>query len=227
MAQIFAAAAASLIGPATSRSCMPSPFWFSLITMIGRNPVSGPLDLHFRSPRQRARKPGIEFAPPTSTPNSVRCTASVGAVVAGSCSFTSSFDDGDVTTSAIGAAAMTFAGPGSTNLGAAGSGGASTDLETREVAPGTTEATLADGAAGEVGATRGSGPEARIGGFSAVAGALAATCGTADADGSFWAAAGASVDDATAGAGIAGEVGEVAAAALAETGAVDAAAMEA
>jgi len=71
-AQILAAAAASLTGPATSRSCMPSPLRFSLITMIGRKSASGAFDLDLSSPRQSARKPGIEFAPPTSTPNSVR-----------------------------------------------------------------------------------------------------------------------------------------------------------
>ena len=77
-AQIFAAAAASLSGPATSRSCMPSPLLPSLITMIGRNVVSAAFDLDFRSPRHSARKPGSELAPPTSTPNSVRWTAELG-----------------------------------------------------------------------------------------------------------------------------------------------------
>src|SRR5690242_2048571 len=177
VAQIFAAAAASLIGPATRRSCMPSPFWFSLITMIGRTAVSGPFDLHFRSPRQRARKPAIEFAPPTSTPNSVRCTASAGAVAAASCSFRSSLGDDDATTSGSGAAVMTFGGAGSTIFGAAGSGGASTDFETSELTAGITVATLADGAAAEFWVARGSGPDATIGGFSAPAGALPATGG--------------------------------------------------
>lgn len=178
-AKVFAAAA-SLIGPATSRSCIPSPFWFSLITMIGRNAVRGPFNLHFKSPRQRARKPGIEFAPPTSTPNSVRCTASAGA--ADSCSFTSSLGDDDATKSGSGAAVMTFAGAGSTIFGAAGSGGASTDFETSELAAGVRTGALADDAAGEAGPTRGSAPEATIGGFSGVAGALAAAGAAGAAD---------------------------------------------
>ena len=74
MAQIFAAAPASLSGPATSRSCMPSPPVPSLITMIGRNAASGAFDFDFNSPRHSARRPATELAPPTSTPNSVRCS---------------------------------------------------------------------------------------------------------------------------------------------------------
>ena len=73
-AQIFAAAAASLSGPATSRSCMPSPLVPSLITMIGRSAASGAFDRDFSSPRHSARRPSSELAPPTSTPNSVRWT---------------------------------------------------------------------------------------------------------------------------------------------------------
>jgi hypothetical protein len=71
-AHIFAAAAASVSGPATSRNCMPRPLLFSLITMIGRNVVRAAFDFDLRSPRHSARKPLTEFAPPTSTPNSVR-----------------------------------------------------------------------------------------------------------------------------------------------------------
>ena len=56
-AQILAAAPASFSGPATSRSCMPSPLVPSLITMIGRSAVSGAFDLDFSSPRHSARKP--------------------------------------------------------------------------------------------------------------------------------------------------------------------------
>ena len=56
---------------------MPSPLLFSLITMIGRNAASAAFDFDFRSPRHSARKPPTEFAPPTSTPNSVRWTASL------------------------------------------------------------------------------------------------------------------------------------------------------
>src|ERR1700689_717848 len=79
-AQIFAAAAASLIGPATSRTCIPKPLLFSLMTMMGRSVVSAALDLDLRSPCQSARKPGIELAPPTSTPNSVCWATSSGLV---------------------------------------------------------------------------------------------------------------------------------------------------
>ena len=45
--------------------------------MIGRNVVSAAFDLDFRRPRHSARRPATEFAPPTSTPNSVRCTATL------------------------------------------------------------------------------------------------------------------------------------------------------
>src|ERR1700732_1999392 len=89
-AQIFAAAAASLIGPTTNLSCMPSPLLLSLMTMIGRNVVSAAFDLDLRSPRHSARKPGSEFAPPTSIPNSVRWTANLGAADAESDSAASS-----------------------------------------------------------------------------------------------------------------------------------------
>ena len=76
VAQILAAAAASVSGPATSRSCMPSPLLPSLITMIGCSAASGALDRDLSRPRHSARKPPTELAPPTSTPNSVRLTAS-------------------------------------------------------------------------------------------------------------------------------------------------------
>src|SRR6185295_7518315 len=46
-AQIRAAAPASFRGPATRRSCMPSPPVASLMTMIGRNAASGAFDLDF------------------------------------------------------------------------------------------------------------------------------------------------------------------------------------
>ena len=61
-AQIFAAAAASRKGPATSRNCMPSPPEPSLITMIGRSSASGALARDLSSPRHSARKPAIELA---------------------------------------------------------------------------------------------------------------------------------------------------------------------
>src|SRR6185437_1878621 len=80
VAQILAAAAASVSGPATSRNCMPSPLLPSLITMIGCSAASGAFDRDLSRPRHSARKPPTELAPPTSTPNSVRLTASWGEV---------------------------------------------------------------------------------------------------------------------------------------------------
>src|SRR5712675_670681 len=74
-AQIFAAVAATLSGPATSRNCMPSPVLLSFTTMIGRSAANDAVDFDLRSPRHSARRPLNELAPPTSTPNSVRCTA--------------------------------------------------------------------------------------------------------------------------------------------------------
>ena len=61
-AQILAAAAASLSGPATSRNCIPAPVLLSLIMMIGRNAASGAFDLDLSRPRHSARKPPTEFA---------------------------------------------------------------------------------------------------------------------------------------------------------------------
>src|SRR5882757_5474447 len=132
MAQIFAAAAASLSGPATSRSCMPSPVLLSLITMIGRNVVSGAFDVDLSSPRHSARSPPTEFAPPTSTANSVRCTASLDAAAWDPSGSASSAGEVAATTSGIGAAVMVFAGfsgSGSLSFAAAGSGGAIIDLD--------------------------------------------------------------------------------------------------
>src|ERR1700735_957817 len=82
-AQIFAAAAASVSGPATSRSCMPSPVLLSFTMMIGRNAASGAFALDLRSPRHSARNPPTELAPPTSTPNSVRWTLDIDSVASG------------------------------------------------------------------------------------------------------------------------------------------------
>lgn len=119
-AQILAAAAASLSGPATSLSCMPSPVLLSFTTMIGCNSASGAFALDLRSPRHSARKPPSEFALPTSTPNSVRCTATFGSVSTASGSVLV-----EATTSGIGAATMGLAGfSGSISFDAAESGGA-------------------------------------------------------------------------------------------------------
>ena len=78
-AQILAAAPASFSGPATRRSCMPSPLVLSLMTMIGRNAASGAFDLDFNSPRHSMRRPFTELAVPRSTPNSVRRSETFGA----------------------------------------------------------------------------------------------------------------------------------------------------
>ena len=125
-AQIFAAAAASLKGPATSRNCMPSPLLRSFTTMIGRSEaIAAAFDLS--RARHSPRKPSIEFAPPRSTPNSVRCTAisdgafdSAGSGAAGAAA----------TTSGTGVAVMTSGGcSGTISFAAAGSGGAIIDLD--------------------------------------------------------------------------------------------------
>src|SRR6266481_3284332 len=124
-AQIFAAAAASVRGPAARRSCMPSPVALSFTMMIGRNPASSESDLV--SPRQSARKPPIELAVPTSTANSVRCTA---AWAAASSDASGSFGVTDATTvDAGGSPAWASAGlSGSISFNAPGSGGARIDL---------------------------------------------------------------------------------------------------
>src|ERR1700676_476851 len=128
-AQIFAAAAASSSGPATSRSCMPSPLEPSLITTIGRNVVKAAFALDFRSPRHSARKPLSEFALPTSTPNSVRCTATF-AGAASDASDPASSAGGDAATSGRGAFSTPFMGfSGSISFEAAASGGAMIDFD--------------------------------------------------------------------------------------------------
>src|SRR6266496_837653 len=140
-AQIFAAAAASRKGPATSRNCMPKPPEPSLITMIGRSSASGALARDLSSPRHSARKPAIELALPTSTPNSVRWIFGSGTSAA-SCS-ASSADGAAATTSGIGAAEMTLMGlSGSISLLAAGSGGAIIDFDSTSGVAGVTAGLL-------------------------------------------------------------------------------------
>src|SRR6266852_1225035 len=124
-AQFFAAAAASASGPATSRNCMPSPLLLSFTTMIGRNAASGAFDFDLRRPRHSARRPPSELALPTSTPNSVRWTATLG----GSRSATSPAC-ADATTSGIGDAVIALIGVSDgINFPAGASGGASIDFE--------------------------------------------------------------------------------------------------
>jgi hypothetical protein len=93
------------------------------MTMIGRNVVSAAFDFDLKSPRQSARNPATEFAPPTSTPNSVRCTGSLGAADSEpSPSTTLSSSATEATTSGKGAAVIVFAGlSGSVDFAGAGS----------------------------------------------------------------------------------------------------------
>src|ERR1700681_1559761 len=103
---------------------MQRPLLPSLTTMIGRSVVNAAFDLDLRSPRHSARKPLSELAPPTSTPNSVRCTARLDA--AGDASASASSPDGaDATTSGSGGAT----GSGSISFPAAKSGGAMIDFD--------------------------------------------------------------------------------------------------
>src|SRR5947207_2556211 len=168
-AQIFAAAAASLNGPATSRSCMPSPLLPSLITMIGRSVVNGAFALDFRSPSHSARNPGSEFAPPTSTPNSVRWMASLGAVAADASASTFSTAAADATISGLSVADVAFAAmSGSINFAAAPSGGAMIDLAATSGADGASAAAIDVFWAADEAATACSGAADSIAGFSGV-----------------------------------------------------------
>ena len=196
-AQIFAAAAASLIGPATNLSCMPSPLLLSLMTMIGRNVVSAAFDLDLRSPRHSARKPGSEFAPPTSIPNSVRWTANLGAADAESDSAASSAGEVEATiTSGMGSAVMVFGGAlGSINFPAAGSGGPIMDFAATSGVGGVTAGPVdTTGALDDAGTVLGSGGGAAVTGVFSAAGAVVAlvvpTADTAGPGDDFWAAAG-------------------------------------
>ena len=72
-AQMRAASAASLIGPAIRRSCRPRPFRRSCTASSGRKPSSCALCDLVR-PRHSARSPLIEFAAPRSMPKSATVT---------------------------------------------------------------------------------------------------------------------------------------------------------
>src|SRR5882724_379715 len=195
-AQIFAAAAASLIGPATNLSCMPSPLLLSLMTMIGRKVVNEAFDLDLRSPRHSARKPESEFAPPTSIPNSVRWTANLGAADAESDSAASSAGEVEATiTSGMGSAVTVFGGAlGSINFPAAGSGGPIMDFAATSGVGGVTAGPFeATGAPDDARAGLGSGGGAAVAGvFSATEAVVAVVVPTADTAGpgdGFWGAA--------------------------------------
>src|SRR5260221_4271141 len=126
-AQILDAAPASLSGPATRLHCMPRPLLLSLIMIPGRSACSGAFERDFNSPPHSARSPLSELAVPRSTPNSVRCSATFGAVAS---SASSSLTGGaEASTSGIGLATTGLTGlPGSISLVAEGSGGAMNDL---------------------------------------------------------------------------------------------------
>lgn len=201
-AQIFAAAAASLMGPATNRNCMPSPLVLSLITMIGRSFVSAALAFDLRSPCQSARKPGIELAPPTSTPNSVCWTVSSGTAETGAASVSAAAVGAAAVTSGIGAVFASFGGMGdSISFPAAGSGGAIIDFDAISEPDGWADAAcgaLVDFAAGF--GSAGVAATACLSCFSVTAGAVAATGPTIGAGDGFAAAVGGSADEATTGA---------------------------
>ena len=196
-----------MIGPATNLSCMPSPLLLSLMTMIGRNVANAAFDLDLRSPRHSARKPGSEFAPPTSIPNSVRWTANLGAADTESDSAASSAGEDEATTSSgIDSTVTVFGGGlGSINFPAAGSGGPIMDFAATSGGSVTAGAIGAACAPDGGGTGTGSAGAAIVGGFSAAGGVVAAVVvPTADAAGpgdDFWAAAGIS-----GGAGACGDV---------------------
>ena len=186
-----------MIGPATNLSCMPSPLLLSLMTMIGRNVANAAFDLDLRSPRHSARKPGSEFAPPTSIPNSVRWTANLGAADAESDSAASSAGEDEATTSSgIDSTVTVFGGGlGSINFPAAGSGGPIMDFAATSGGGSVTAGAIGAACAPD-GAWTGTGSAgaAIVGGFSAAGGVVAVVVvPTADAAGpgdDFWAAAG-------------------------------------
>jgi hypothetical protein len=121
-AQIFAAAAASLSGPATSLSCVPSPLLASFTAMSGRKAASAEFDFDLSRPRHSARKPATEFAVPTSTANSVRWTVDA----AGAASSVNGA--AAITTGASAAAGVSGGVSGAVSFAAGASGGAMIDF---------------------------------------------------------------------------------------------------
>ena len=135
-AQILAAAAASLSGPAPIRNCIPAPVLLSLIMMIGCNAANGAFDRDLSRPRHSARKPPTEFAPPTSTANSVFCTSTLGGIGRAASAFAvSGLPAAGAAATTVGAgvgagvAAALAAGSGVVGFPAAASGGAMIDFE--------------------------------------------------------------------------------------------------
>src|SRR6267142_2039798 len=168
-AQIFAAVAATLSGPATSRNCMPSPVLLSFTTMIGRSVANEAVDFDLRSPRHSARRPLSELAPPTSTPNSVRCTACWAAAACDSFASGLSTDGADAVTSGLGG----VTGSGSISFPAAESGAAMIDFDAMSGVAGVAAAFEIPCAGDEAATADCSGSAVR--GFSGVAATVVAT----------------------------------------------------
>src|SRR5258706_2140703 len=124
-AKILAAVAAALSGPATTRNCIPSPVLLSFTTMIGRSVANEAVDFDLRSPRHSTRRLLSELAPPTSTPNSVRCTSCWAVAACDSFASGLSTDGADAVTSGLGG----VTGSGSISFPAAESGGAMIDFD--------------------------------------------------------------------------------------------------
>src|SRR5256886_8224762 len=155
---------------------MPSPVLLSLTTMIGRSVASDAVDFDLRSPRPSARSPLSELAPPTSTPNSVRCTASWGAGACDASDSGLSPDGAYATTSGLGG----VTGSGSISFPAPESGGAMIDFDAMSGVAGVAAgAFVVPDTADEAAAGACSGSAVR--GFSAVAATLGATRGAAGA----------------------------------------------
>ena len=182
-AQIFAAAAASLSGPATSLSCIPSPLLASFTAMSGRKAASAEFDFDLSRPRHSARKPATEFAVPTSTANSVRWTVDAAGAA-------SSAVDGAaaITTGASAAAGVSGGVSGAVSFPAAASGGAMIDFAgisgVAGVAAGAFDAICPVDAApvaepGSAAAATGGGLSGIAGPFAAAAVATGATAGAA------------------------------------------------
>src|SRR5258708_22074582 len=104
---------------------MPSRLLLALTTMIGRGGANEAVDFDLRSPRHRVRRQLSELAPPTATPNSVRCTACWAAAACDSFASGLSPDGADATTWGLGG----VTGSGSISFPAAESGGAMIDFD--------------------------------------------------------------------------------------------------
>src|SRR6185312_12169522 len=141
-AQIRAAAAALLSGPSPSLNCIPGPVLFSLIMIMGCNAANGALDRDLSRPRHSARKPPSEFAPPTSTANSVFCTSTLGGVDGAASAFSvSGFPlAGTAATTVragVGVAAAMAPNSGAVGFPAEASAGAGSDFEAVDGTTGT------------------------------------------------------------------------------------------